>query len=270
MDNSINSIVNQGSKQSVNLNMNQNDEIEIDLKEIFFLLLHNVILIFLASLSVAAIFFIVSKYIMTPIYDSTTKIYILSKQSEATLTYTDVQLGTQLTKDYSELIKSRYVLEGVIDELELDMGYEQMLGVIEVATPTDTRILSITVKDKDPVMAMNIANSIRDNAAVHIQNVMEIEAVNVVETANLPVEPSEPSVLKYTLIGAVLGGMLVILIVLIRFIMNDTIKTSDDVEKYLRISTLAVIPRNETAKKVKKIKKFPKLVRSKEAINAKY
>ncbi|MDD3660793.1 MAG: Wzz/FepE/Etk N-terminal domain-containing protein [Lachnospiraceae bacterium] len=252
MDNSINPIMNQGLNQSMNLNLNQNDEIEIDLKEIFFLLLHNAVLIILASLSLATIFFIVSRYIMTPIYESTTKIYILSKQNEATLTYTDVQLGTQLTKDYAELIKSRYVLEEVIDELGLDLEYEQMLGVVEVATPTDTRILSIAVKDKDPVMAMNIANAIRDNSAVHIQNVMDIEAVNIVETANLPVEPTEPSVMKFTLLGAVVGGMLVVMIVLIRFITNDTVKTSDDVEKYLQLSTLAVIPRTETTKKSKK------------------
>lgn len=252
MDNSINPIMNQGLNQSMNLNLNQNDEIEIDLKEIFFLLLHNAVLIILASLSLATIFFIVSRYIMTPIYESTTKIYILSKQNEATLTYTDVQLGTQLTKDYAELIKSRYVLEEVIDELGLDLEYEQMLGVVEVATPTDTRILSIAVKDKDPVMAMNIANAIRDNSAVHIQNVMDIEAVNIVETANLPVEPTEPSVMKFTLLGAVGGGMLVVMIVLIRFFTNDTVKTSDDVEKYLQLSTLAVIPRTETTKKSKK------------------
>ena len=252
MDNSINPIMNQGLNQSMNLNLNQNDEIEIDLKEIFFLLLHNAVLIILASLSLATIFFIVSRYIMTPIYESTTKIYILSKQNEATLTYTDVQLGTQLTKDYAELIKSRYVLEEVIDELGLDLEYEQMLSVVEVATPTDTRILSIAVKDKDPVMAMNIANAIRDNSAIHIQNVMDIEAVNIVETANLPVEPTEPSVMKFTLLGAVVGGMLVVMIVLIRFITNDTVKTSDDVEKYLQLSTLAVIPRTETTKKSKK------------------
>ncbi len=78
------------------------------------------------------------------------------------MTYSDVQLGTQLTKDYAELINSRYVLEAVIQELGLNIEYKDLLKKIEVTTPSDTRIVSITVEDQDPVQAMNIANSVRE------------------------------------------------------------------------------------------------------------
>lgn len=239
-----------------------NDEIEIDLREVFILLISKAWLIVLVGILTALIGFVLSAFLIAPTFESTSKIYILNKQQENTVTYSDVQLGTQLTKDYAQLITSRLVLEKVIEDLKLaeineEMDYEAMLDKVEVTTPTDTRILSITVTDTDPVMAMEIANSVREAAAVHIKNVMDIEAVNVVETANLPMEKAGPSVMKWTLIGGCIGAFLVMAVVLLIFFMDDTIKNSDDVEKYLGLSTLALIPLDTQAATGKNAKKKP-------------
>ena len=243
-------------------NQYSNDEIEIDLREVFILLLSKMWLIVLVGTLTAVIGFAISAFLIAPTYKSTSKIYILNKQQENTVTYSDVQLGTQLTKDYAQLITSRLVLEKVIEDLELEavyegINYEGMLNKVEVTTPTDTRILSITVTDTDPVMAMNIANHVREAAAVHIKNVMDIEAVNVVETANLPMEKAGPSITKWTLIGGCIGAFLVMAVVLVIFFLDDTIKTSDDVEKYLGISTLALIPLDTRQAAAKSGKKKP-------------
>ena len=167
-------------------------------------------------------------------------------------------MGTQLTKDYAELISSRYVLEKVVEELSLeDMEYEDLMKKVSVNTPVDTRVVSITVEHTNPEQAMRIANCIREVAGEHIQNVMDIEAVNVVETANMPAEKSGPSVLKWTLAGGIAGAFLACAVILIIFLLDDTIKSSEDVEKYLGISTLAMIPaitEDNTAKK-RKIKR---------------
>lgn len=232
----------------------QVDEIEIDLREVFLILLGKLWLILLVGIFTAAIAFGFSQFVLEPVYESTTQIYILNKQENNTVTYSDVQLGTQLTKDYAELIQSRYVLEEVMQELNLtsidpELDYEAMLEKVSVNTPTDTRILAITVEDTDPVLAMEMANSIREVAAVHIKNVMDIEAVNVVDAANLPMEKSAPSVFKWTAIGGLIGMFLVMAVVLIWYLLDDTIKTSDDVEKYLGLSTLALIPLESREKK---------------------
>ena len=246
-----------------------NDEIEIDLREVFILLLSRMWMILLIGIFTAIIGFILSAFLIAPTYESTSKIYILNKQQENTVTYSDVQLGTQLTKDYAELITSRLVLEKVIEELKLTeiqegIDYEAMLEKVKVTTPTDTRILSITVTDTDPIMAMNIANSVREAAAIHIKNVMDIEAVNVVETANLPMEKAGPSIAKWTLIGGALGAFLVMAMILVTFFMDDTVKNSDDVEKYLGLSTLALIPLDTqtTTTKATKKKTVKKKVKS--------
>lgn len=239
-------------------NRTGNDEIEIDLFEIFGILLNKFWLILSAGVFMALVCFVISKFLLTPTYESTTKIYILNKTDNSSVTYSDVQMGTQLTKDYAELINSRYVLEEVIQKLSLPMEYRELLKKVSVATPTDTRIVSITVTDTDPVLAMNIANCIREAASDHIQNVMDIEAVNVVETANMPTEKAGPSVMKWSLIGGLLGALLLCAIILMQYLLDDTIKSSEDAEKYLGLSTLALIPVAEDEKTGKKKKKRKK------------
>ena len=220
-----------------------NDEIEIDLLEVIHILFSRFWIILGVGLVAAITCFIISKFVLTPTYESTTKIYILNKSDNTTVTYSDVQMGTQLTKDYAELINSRYVLEKVIANLSLnDMEYDDLLDKVSVHTPTDTRIVSITVEHTDPVQAMKIADGIREVAGEHIQNVMDIDAVNVVEPANLPTEKAGPSVTKWTLFGGMAGVLLVCAIILILYLLDDSIKSSDDVEKYLGLSTLALIP----------------------------
>ena len=224
-------------------NHRDNNIVEIDLLEIISILLNRFWVIFGAALLAAAAGFMISKFVLTPTFESTTKIYILNKSENTTVTYSDVQMGTQLTKDYAELINSRYVLETVIGQLSLpEMEYKDLLKKVSVHTPTDTRIVSITVTDYDPQQAQNIANCIREVAGEHIQNVMDIEAVNVVEEANLPTVKAGPSVVKWTSVGGILGVFLVCAVILIHYLLDDSIKSSEDVEKYLGLSTLALIP----------------------------
>lgn len=221
------------------------DTVEIDLLELMGVLWGQAWFILGIGLFVALAAFMVSRYLLVPTYESTTKIYILNKNENTTVTYSDVQLGSQLTKDYRELIGSRYVLEEVIQNLGLGLEYKELQRKVSVSTPEDTRVIYITVKDNDPVAAMNIANSVREMASRHIENVMDIDAVNVVETANMPTEKASPSCMRWTLIGGVLGCLAVCAVILVRYLLDDTVKSSEDIEKYLGLSTLALIPVQE-------------------------
>ncbi|MFI3213164.1 MAG: Wzz/FepE/Etk N-terminal domain-containing protein [Eubacteriales bacterium] len=221
---------------------NQSDEIEIDLKEVFLLLWSKAWLIILIGIICGSMGFALSSYVISPMFESTTKIYILNMQDSTTVTYSDLQLGTQLTTDYVELVQSRYVLEAVEDTLNLGIDYEDLLEKVTITTPDNTRILEITVEDESPFIAMETANCIREVASDHIKSVMAIEAVNVIDVANLPTEPVSPSILKWTAIGILLGMFIVVGIIMIQYLLDDTIKTADDIEKYLGLSTLALIP----------------------------
>lgn len=224
---------------------NRDDVIEIDLVELLGVILHNLWIIIVSGVIVAAVALLVSYFIITPKYESVTKIYVISKTNADTMTYSDLQAGSTLTKDYKELVKSRPVLEEVLAETGIDVELKDLEEQITVEVPTDTRIVSITVEDKDPYEARIIADSVRIAASKHIREVMDTEAVNVVEEASLPTEKSSPSILKNTAIGYAVGLFLAIAIVIINYIMDDTIKTPDDVEKFLGVSVLGSIPYSE-------------------------
>ena len=221
---------------------NTDDVIEIDLKEIFGVLINKLWIIAICGIVAGIAGFCISNFAITPQYQSTTKVYILNKQNGTNVTYNDLQMGTQLTKDYKVLITSRDVLEEVIENCQLNEKYGSLSARVTVESISDTRIIAITVEDPNPVNAQFLADEIRKVAAEHIKQVMDIEAVNVVEEANLPEHPASPSVMKWTALALMLGACLCAGIILLRYLLDDTVKTSEDVEKYLGLSTLAMIP----------------------------
>lgn len=237
---------------------NSSAEIEIDVLELLRVLIDKIWFIILAGMIAGLAFIAATLLFITPQYESTTKMYVLSKQNSDTLTNQDMQTSLSLTKDYAELIKSRTVTEGVITQLGLELTHKQFLRKMSVDSTTDTRILSITVSDEDPYEACEIANAVRDVAANHIKNVMDIDAVNVVETANIPDGKSSPSLKKNGALGGLLGVFMAVVFFLAAYLANDTIKSQEDVERYLGLSTLGTIPLTDTMKSGKKSKKRKK------------
>ena len=141
-----------------------------------------------------------------------------------------------------ELVKSRPVVEGVIAELGLEDTYEELCSKISVANAADTRILAITVTDENPRMAQNIANQLRGAVAEQIQEVMRVDEVTVVEEANLPDRAARPSAFKNFVSAELRGRILAVAAVVLIFVMDDRIKTQEDVEKYLQLGILGTIP----------------------------
>lgn len=231
------------------------DEIEIDFSEIIGALLKKAHIILLSGIIVALLAFIGTKLFITPMYTSETKVYVLSKSDGAAgVTTSDLQAGSYLTKDYSELVTSRTVMEQVIALLNLDMKPEELMEMISVESATDSRILTIQVENEDPKKAKEIADAVRESVSVQITEIMDADAVNTVQKADLPDAPSSPSTMKNTLIGGVLGLFLAIAVVVLITLLDDTVKTPEDVEKYLGLNTLTSIPIVGGEKKSKKTK----------------
>ena len=177
--------------EGTNQNVKENDEITIDLTELFMTLWSKAHMIILAGILLGLLAFVGTKLFLTPIYTSTTKFYVLNKTSDTgSVTYNDLQTGTQLTKDYAELVKSRPVLEEVISVLNLDMETEELAKKITVTTPTDTRVMSINVEDPQPKQARDIADAVRQAVSIQIKAIMDVDSVQAVENANLPDHPS--------------------------------------------------------------------------------
>lgn len=232
------------------------DVIEIDMGEIFKLLIQNVFFIILFGILAALIVVIGTKICVVPEYKSSTKMIILTKDAASAITNADLQASSSLTKDYIELVKSRTVIEGVISELDLDMGYEELLSKIEISTPEETRIIEISVSDESPKRAAQIADAVRGSASEHIQQVMNTEAVNVVDSANIPTSPYKPNINRSALLGGAAGAFLCAVFIIVMFLADDTIKNTEDVEKYLNLSVLGNIPSEDKKMKKSKRKKW--------------
>ena len=229
-------------ENSMNESMKKSSGLEVNVGELLFVLLRKWWLIALSGILVASLFLAGTKLFVTPKYKSVTKIFVLSQQDGNYLTSMDIQLSSYLTKDYAELIKSRTVAQEVIDRLELSMTPESLMSQVLVQTKTDTRIVTIIVENEDPELARELANVIREVSAKQIVDVMGVEAVNMVDEANLPLKPSSPNVRNNILLGCAWGCLLAIAFILLRYLLDDTIKSEEDVERYLNLTVLAAIP----------------------------
>ena len=217
------------------------DEVEIDLRELFYALKKHILVILAAILAGAVIAGAATKLLMTPVYSATSTMLVLTKETTLS-SLADLQIGTQLTKDYNILITSRTVLQDVVDELNLDMTYKELKECITVENPSDTRILSVTAVDKDPEMAKKIADTLAKTSADFIGDKMEVTPPKIIEEGEVPTIQTSPSTKKNVLIGALAGLVLSAGIIILLKLMDDTIKSEEDIENYLGLTTLASIP----------------------------
>ena len=239
-----------------NTTVRTTDEDEIDLLDLFFLLLSNFVFIVVGAIVVGAIVFAYNTFLVKPTYTSTTSMYVLNRNSTDSngLNTSDLSVANYLTKDYVQMIRSRTVVENVIASLDLDMTVSGLLEELSVNSQTDTRIIQISITDGDPYRARDIANMLRIKAAEHIKNVMNIEAVNVVDEANVPSTKTGPKTLRNTLIGGFIGALLVAAYFIVLYLMDDKINTAEDVESYLGLSVLGQLPIDEKLLQEKKLR----------------
>lgn len=232
----------------------RDDEIEIDLMELFHVFWKKAWLIIGAGIICGALAFVGTKMFITPMYESTSMIYMLSK-SNAITSALDISLGNQVTDDFMILAKSRPVVEKVIKEENLNLTYDQMVKKISVTNPSNTQILEIAVQDKDPAVACTLANAMAEATSDRVAEVMNMDKPNVVEEAIVSDEPVSPSTMKNTALGGMLGVVLVMGILTVNYLLDDRIKTEDDITKYLELNTLASIPKMDKMGKEKPQKK---------------
>lgn len=230
---------------------NTKDEVEIDLLEIFFLLKKKLWIILIAGCIFAGATGIFTKYMIQPMYSSTAKLYILTSSTSIT-SFADIQVGTSLTKDYIQLVQSRPVVEKVIENLNLKRSYKELLKQMSFSNPSDTRILVLTAEDPDPVLAKDIVDQFVEVAKGSISSIMKTDEPSIVELGHIEEKPVSPNFMKNVLIGGLVGIFVAAAIILVRYMIDDTVKTSEDIEKYLGLNTLTAIPLREEEKKSRK------------------
>lgn len=225
----------------------QDTETEIDLLELFFYLKTKLMWLIVAFVAGAVIAGGITYFLITPKYQATSKIYMVSASNDSIVNLSDLNLGTSLSEDYVELLKVRPVFESVIKNLSLDYTYEELLGMTTIGALNNTRILGITVESTDPDEAKEIANALADKAVSYVPDVMETATPNIAERAITPEDKSSPSLAKNTLIGALLCLIVAAGIFVVQYLLDDTFKSAEDVEKLFGVMPLTVIPEGDIA-----------------------
>lgn len=218
------------------------NETEIDLLDLFGFYMSKWPLLIAAVVVGALIAGLYTHYMVPNKYTAISRMYMVSASSDSVVNLADLNIGSSLSNDYVELMKSRPVIEDVIDKLELKYSYEQMLGMISLNVVSNTRIVKISATSTDPQEAMEIANQMAKTSKVQLPKVMEAPSPSIAEAAVLPTRRSSPSLSKNVIIGALLLLMVVLGILTAIYMMDDTIKTSEDLEKAFGIMPLSVIP----------------------------
>ena len=218
------------------------EETEIDLIDLAWTLLDKIHYIVLCFLIGAVIMNAYSYFLVRPTYKSTAKMYVVSASKNSVVDLDALNIGTSLTADYEQLMLSYPVLEQVINKLNLNMDSDTLAKMITLENPTDTRILNINVVSTDPKNARDIANTLMDVSVDYLPKTMSTNAPNVAQKAKLADHKDGPSYTKYTMIGALAGAFLYCMYLVVKYLMDDTIHTADDMEKYFDIVPLAVIP----------------------------
>lgn len=226
------------------------EEMEIDLGRILFALKKKLWVIILAGLVLAFGAALYTRFLVSPVYTSYSTMLVLTKETTLA-SVADLQLGTQLTKDYSVLIESRPVLEETIDNLGLDMTYQTLRDSVEITNPEDTRILTLAVNHSDPETAKLLVDELASVSSAYIGDKMEVTPPKIIEEGEIATEKTSPSMRKNVLMGLAAGVLLASFLVALLEILNDSINTEEDVERYLELSVFAVVPDREMTKKIK-------------------
>ena len=226
------------------MNNQENQAVEIDVFATLKVLWKRKFSIILVALVFAIAAFGYSAFLAKKEYQSTSRIYVVSRQNQDNnaLTNSDLQAGAYLVKDYREIILSQNVLSQAIEELKLDMTPAELSKKINVSVPTDTRILSITAKDGDPKEAARIANGLRNVAAEKITSVTKVSDVTTLDEAEVPQSPSSPNIKRNVLLGFVAGAGLMVDLLVVVEVLDDRVKKPEDVEELMGLPLLGVVP----------------------------
>ena len=224
---------------------NNSDEMTIDLVDLFYRLLANWKLILCLALVFAIGAAVYTIYFVTPMYQATSIIYVLN--ADSILNISSLQLASNLTSDYIKVFNMWEVQEEVISNLNLPYSYSKMRSMLSVTNTTGTRMLDITVTSPSPSEAAAVANEYAKVVSNFIHDTMSVEKPSIMSVALEPANPVSPNRTRNIMLGFVLGAMLAVGIVVLQYLLDDKIKTAEDIRQYAGMVTLAVVPIEDNA-----------------------
>ena len=216
----------------------------VDLREYFGIVKKRFWIVALITIIAVVVSGVISFFMLNPVYEAKSTLIVNTEKNEETQMITGDQFNVtqKLAVTYGEIIKSRSVLEDVIKNLKLDDDYEDLVNNITVSPVKDTQIISISVQDTNKEKARDIANEIPKVFKKEAKRITKANDIQVIDKAILPQSPIKPNKMMNMAIAAVLGAMIGLFVVFLIEYLDNKLKTPQDIEKYLGLSVLGVVP----------------------------
>lgn len=224
-----------------------NEVMEIDLKRLTQAVVNKGWLVMLAAVLCAVIAFLGTFYFITPQYQSAAMFYVNNSSlsvgdASFSISTGDISASKSLVNTYIVILKTRETLNDVIDYAGVDRSSGELAGMIKAESVGETQIFRISVSSPDPVEAEKIADAIAYILPKRITSIVEGSSAKVVDAAVLPSGPSNPSYSRNTILGFVLGMILVVSVLVLRELFNVTIRTEEDIARISSHPVLAAVP----------------------------
>lgn len=176
-------------------------------------------------------------------YTASVSMYVLAKSDDSTTSVSSTDLSTSqlITNDVAVLIESDRVLDDTEEALGLDGDLEDDYE-LTVESDTDTRVLTLQVTGSSAEGTAEVANQIAESTDAVAQEIMDVEAVNIIDYASVPDEPSGPSRLLYTAVGFLAGLFLAIAIIIIQDMLDTRVDSPEEAEELLGVPVIGRIP----------------------------
>ena len=233
---------------------------ELDLKELFFMFWNKKLEIILITLMFVAVGIGYSYFFVKPEYTSTTSLVLAQSSSsgqtgDGAISATDLTMNSKLVSTYSELIKRKAILGQVCENLNIpDSNIQELRGKIKVNSAKNTEIIEISVTNKDPNKAAAIANEIAKVFGEKIVEIYNISNVYLLDRAEANAVTSNINHMKDVVIFAFIGLVIAAVYVLIANMLDNTIKTEQDVEATTELLVLSSIPNYDVEIKSKRVR----------------
>lgn len=215
----------------------------IDLLEVLAVVRQHILIIVLVTVIAAAAGFGVSRFAMVPQYEASALMIVNTRQDvTSNVTSDQITSATKLVSTYSIIIKSDTVLQQVINNLGLSLTYGQLKNRVSVSAVDDTQVMQITVRSDNPEWARQVCEQITMISPDVILESVEAGSVKLISQAAVTPNPVSPNVNKNTAMAGLLGLVASIGIIVLRELLDNKIKTEEDVRKYLDLPVVGVIP----------------------------
>lgn len=216
------------------------EEIEIDLSELFQLIKSKILIIIISMLVCTLISGVFTVFFINKKYESTARIYPKPEVTEGVVDYTQINANNLMVNNYIAMIRGNNIQSMTAKELNLSVG--EINGSVSVSNVSDTQIISITATTSDPELSKKIVDSLVSNFKKEAKDTLNVNNITTVDQAEIATSPVSPSLKKNLLIGALIGALISVGYVFILFILDTHIRNKEEAEKYLGIPNLGSIP----------------------------